>query len=274
MSHSIYNTGSDLELRTGLPGTASPTSPAAAVPQNLAIVSDPLLGQQAPAGATGTAPRTEIVFIEGNVGSLDVLRAGIGAGKEVYVLDAGQDGLQQIAQILAGRTGVDALHIISHGGDGAVNLGSLLLDKANLAQHQEVLQHIGKSLSADADILLYGCNVGAGNGQQLIEQFAVVTGADIAASNNPTGAAELGGDWNLEVQQGNIETQTAINPEIARLYHDVLSISSATVTFNAKGNFTSQGGNTYSIDDVNYKVNNDSSYALVINGTNTGISNT
>lgn len=270
MSHFNFDESSDFELRSGNPGSLTTAGQAVADSTTLAIVSDPLLGQSLPSAAVGTVPRVEIVFIENNVGGIDLLREGIGAGKEVYVLDASRDGLQQIAGILAGRTGVDALHLISHGAEASVNLGSVVLDKANLSKHQEVLQRIGKSLSADADILLYGCNVGLGSGLQLIDQLAVVTGADIAASNNLTGTNTMGGDWELEVMAGRIETTTNVSTEFSTLYLDVLDVSNKTATFGTAGNFISKGGKTSS-GDVSYKVNGSSNYTLQINGTTRGV---
>ena len=59
--------------------------------------------------------------------------------------------------------------------------------------------------SEDADLLFYGCDL-AGNesGEDLVEFVSAVTGADVAASNDLTGAQELGGDWELEVNVGDI----------------------------------------------------------------------
>ena len=123
-----------LTIQSGLIGAPQPTGLLPA----LQIVRDPLLGlQQTVAG------RTEIVFVESNIGSLDVLLQGIAAGKEVYVIDAGQDGLQQMADILAGRSGIDAIHIVSHGQEGAVNFGTTWLNEASVASHTEHLEIIG-----------------------------------------------------------------------------------------------------------------------------------
>ena len=131
-----------------------------------------------------------------------------------------------MAQILAGRSGIDAIHLLSHGTVGAVDLGSLLLDKTQLALHQGELQQIGQSLSPDADFLIYGCNVGAGEaGRQLVNELAITTGADVAASTNLTGSADLGGDWNLELATGNIDTRPLVDEKTAKLYTDVLSIT-------------------------------------------------
>jgi large repetitive protein len=235
----------------------------------LVVLFDPLLGQSLPE-AQGTPPRQEIVFIESNVSNIDLLRDGLGAGKEVHLLDANQDGLQQIATILQGRKGIDALHLVSHGSEGELNLGALLLDQENLSNHQAVLQHIGHSLNPDADILLYGCNVAAGGGQQFIDQLAVITGADVAASNNLTGSDAMGGDWTLEVVAGNIETTAHISTEFSKLYLNVLDVSNKTVIFNNSGNFTDNGG-INAANNVGYKVDGNANYELKIDGADQGV---
>ena len=230
----------DLELFSGNQGPQVSADQTVNDFSELMIISDPLLGQPLQNSSEGTAPRTEIVFIESNVADIEVLRGGIGAGKEVYLLDANQDGLQQIATILAGRTGIDALHLVSHGSEASINLGSLLLDKSNIDNHQDELQAIGQSLSKDADILLYGCNIGAGGGKQFVDQLAVIIGADIAASNDLTGSAKLGGDWDLEVQQGNIEARIAADSLTLQNFSGVLAAFSGNISFNVdnKGNGT------------------------------------
>ena len=44
-------------------------------------------------------------------------------------------------------------------------------------------------------------------GQSLVQELAQLTRADVAASTDLTGAAALGGDWDLEVRRGAIETR-------------------------------------------------------------------
>ncbi|MFZ4526239.1 MAG: DUF4347 domain-containing protein [Chlorobium sp.] len=65
---------------------------------------------------------------------------------------------------------------------------------------------MGSSLSPSGDILLYGCNVAAGaEGLAFVDALARLTHADVAASDDVTGAAALGGDWVLEVESGVVE---------------------------------------------------------------------
>lgn len=162
----------------------------------------------AEAPAVGS-PRQEITFIDGQVQDYQQLLAGIKPGTEVVVLDPKSDGLKQISGYLAGRSGIDAIHIVSHGLSGQVTLGSLTFDKASLDARATDLAQIGQSLDVDGDILFYGCDVGSGAaGQAFINQIAQFTGADVAASNDVTGSTSQGGDWTLEVSSGSIEAVT------------------------------------------------------------------
>jgi len=68
-------------------------------------------------------------------------------------------------------------------------------------------------LTADGDILVYGCDFSAGSaGLAAARILGDITGADIAGSVNDTGAADLGGDWNLETQIGSIEAKAIDAP--------------------------------------------------------------
>ena len=154
----------------------------------------------------------QIVFIESDVPDLAKLIADAYPGTEMVILDANQDGLQQMAALLAGRSDIDAIHIFSHGTEASLNLGTLTLDATNLDQRADHLAAIGNALSGDGDILLYGCNVSAGaDGAGFIAALAAATGADVAASNDLTGAARLGGNWVLESQAGQIDTASMEN---------------------------------------------------------------
>ncbi len=156
----------------------------------------------------GTADsRQEVVFVDSQVKDYQQLVDGLKPGTEVVVLDASQDGLQQMADYLDGRSGIDAIHILSHGDVGKVQLGNDWLEGGDLASRSGLLNAIGQSLDSQGDILLYGCQVGAnGEGQAFIDGLAAATGADVAASSDLTGAISKGGDWELESRSGLVET--------------------------------------------------------------------
>ncbi len=72
---------------------------------------------------------------------------------------ADSNGIEQINDVLSDYDDVDALHIISHGDDGAVKLGNTWLNTTSLEQYSDSLTAWGSSLQQDADILIYGCNL-------------------------------------------------------------------------------------------------------------------
>src|SRR5262249_53494870 len=145
----------------------------------------------------------QVYVLDAGVQDADSLLAGIPPDALVIRLDAATDGVLQLAAALSGLDGIDALHILSHGNSGVLALGSVQLDSNNLAAHASALATIGAALSADADVLLYGCNVAEGEvGASFMEQLAAYTGADVAASTDITGA---GGNWILESRTGRIE---------------------------------------------------------------------
>jgi len=154
---------------------------------------------------------SQIAFVLDNVADYQTLVAGIPAGTLVYVLDATGDVLAQMAGITADYSNLDAIHLLSHGSDGALGLGGLSLNNANVNDYAGVLSQIGSSLSENGDILLYGCNVAQGSsGTEFIGTLAQLTDADIAASDDGTGSSSLGGDWILERVIGDIESAMTI----------------------------------------------------------------
>jgi Ca2+-binding RTX toxin-like protein len=145
-----------------------------------------------------------LFFIDSRVADYQTLVAGLGADSAWVLLDADQDGVLQMQSALANYSHLDSIQIVSHGSAGTLYLGSTRLDSANADDYQSQLQTIGSSLTETGDLLLYGCNVGAGaTGAQFIASLAALTGADVAASDDATGQQ---GDWILESATGAIET--------------------------------------------------------------------
>lgn len=120
-------------------------------------------------------------------GEDDATLPGSGSN-EVVLLDPRRDGIQQITETLSGRSEISAIRIFSHGTSGALLLGSGKVDAAGLQSLADQFASWSQSLSDDADILLYGCDVGAGQrGGDFIAELATLTKADVAASSNSTG---------------------------------------------------------------------------------------
>ncbi|MDV6033832.1 MAG: DUF4347 domain-containing protein [Phycisphaera sp. RhM] len=165
--------------------------------------------------------RLELVFVDAGVQDYQQLIADLRSGNEhadleIYLLDATRDGVRQIGEILDGYADVDAIHVLSHGNDGKIRLGNTVLDDRNLAGYAGELAGWAGSLSDDADLMLYGCELAETvDGRTMLEALAELTGADVAASIDDTGSNSLGGDWDLEFATGRIES----DPILAESYH-------------------------------------------------------
>ena len=165
----------------------------------------------------------EIIFVDPAVRDYNSLLQGVSGNAEVVLLDKGRDGVEQISEVLAGYEDVRAVHILSHGDDASLVLGGTVLNQGNIDTYQEALSGWQASLHADADILIYGCDVAAGeDGQAFVEQLAEFTGADIAASTDDTGA---GGDWQLESTTGAVEADVPFDEVALAAYGDTLAVT-------------------------------------------------
>jgi choloylglycine hydrolase len=124
------------------------------------------------------------------------------AGSRVIAIDSRRDAIDQISTALAGLSEIDVLRVISHGSDGSLWFGDQRIDATTLATRADEIAGWGRALSADADMLLYGCSVAsAGDGSQFVRTLAGLTGADTAANSNDTG---LAGDVTLDFQVGDV----------------------------------------------------------------------
>ncbi|QDT04437.1 Pentaxin family protein [Rubripirellula lacrimiformis] len=190
-------------------------------------------------GADGFSLATshELIFIDSGVENIDQLLENIASlsddtrNIEIIFLDPTRDGVQQITDELAGRTDIDALHIVTHGDDGSVQLGNTRLSSDTLSAHAGQIASWGGSLDIDADILFYGCDLASNeSGEQLVESIAILTDADVAASDDLTGHADLGGDWILEYTVGDVSTDVAFGYAAQASWHDTLATIFVTTT--------------------------------------------
>ena len=173
----------------------------------------------------------EIVFVDTSTPDYAELVAAMresapaeGRRLEFVLIDAERDGIRKITDTLAQKRDLDAIHIISHATDGAVRLGAATLDFDTLVKRAGAVKKWGDALTEQGDILFYGCDLAATQeGKSLMDAIARLTGADVAASENPTGAAALGGDWDLEFSIGSIESALAVPLAMQQSYGHVLA---------------------------------------------------
>ncbi len=183
-----------------------------------------------PAPAPAAVPGQSVVFVDSRVKDAGSLLQGIAPGTQVVQLDASKDGLQQIADYLDTHQGVSSVQIIAHGNAGDLWLGDSYLSADNVAARSAVLTEIGKDMNVGGDILIYGCYTAEGErGLSFIDSLAQMTGRDVAASSNRTG---VGGDWNLEIATGNIESANVLSTTAMSEYQWGLATWTATNNAN------------------------------------------
>jgi len=85
---------------------------------------------------------------------------------------------------------------------------------------------VGQSTNPERRLFLYGCDIAAEvEGQNFISRLAQITGADVAASQDATGSAALGGNWNLEYASGSIEANIAVSQQAQQDWAHVMAIT-------------------------------------------------
>lgn len=200
-------------------------------------------------GLTRQAQETktnEVLFVDAGVQDSQQLVSDLLASRnngatptfmDVVVLDAASDGLNQIGQWLSQRSDIRAVHVISHGSDGVLQIGNSMIDAQVLSERAADVAAWSGSLTQDADFLIYGCDVAkTAQGQSMLDQLARLTGADVAASVDVT--AGVTADWDLEFHTGLIESATlstlSYKPTLAiaaadlKLSNDDASVSDAS----------------------------------------------
>ena len=91
--------------------------------------------------------RSELVLVNENVTDYEQLIADLQASDnnrviEVVVLESDRDGIEQVTEILSERSDLAAVHFITHGTEGQINLGNSWLNSATLQQNRDVVANI------------------------------------------------------------------------------------------------------------------------------------
>jgi VCBS repeat-containing protein len=244
-------------------------------PLMLADAASDTLAQQTLAAPTAdlSVQRNEIVFVDAGVPDAASLIADLQAQRsagrpvEIVLIGAGQDGVALISDTLAGRGDIGAVHVLAHGGDGLLQLGSARLDAQALLQRAGEVAGWSSALGEDADLLLYGCDVAqTALGQHFVQSLAALTGADVAASADLTGAAAQGGNWRLEYTLGAIETALAPSAWAQARWQGVMATYTVTTTADAVGGTLLVGSLRWAISEANANAGTDT-IDFAVNGS-------
>lgn len=179
----------------------------------------------------------QLVVIDGHVGDVDSLVDDIQSQNsgnidfDIAILAKDADGIEQITEFLDGREHYDAIHVISHGSDGQLQLGNSSLNAKNLSEYESHLSSWTTGLAFGGDVLLYGCDLAESiEGKAFVDRLGEITNRDIGASNDLTGFRELGGDWTLEYRTGQIDSQIVFTAQTQKAW--AYTLESLQITSN------------------------------------------
>jgi len=209
-----------------------------------------------------------VIFINSSVMDAEKIIDDLPKNTEVVYLTSGEDGIQEITDYLAGKEKIDTIRIFSHGNEGYFVLNGEVIDGEYVTNHADVFAEWGDSLSEDADIMLYGCNLAAtAEGQDLVQHITDLTGADVAASTDTTGVS---GDWNLEYSTGIIEAGviTAVGYEHNLTNYLVSNTDGDTDIESSFGWAVNQANANIGADEITFDLSLDSREIIIDNTLN------
>jgi Ca2+-binding RTX toxin-like protein len=163
-----------------------------------------------------------LAVFDARVTDYDSLTIGLVPGVEVLILEADRDGVEQIAEFLAGRR-FKSVHLVSHGSPGMVFLGNAVLSLDNLDRYTNLFKQWSAGLELNGELVIYGCEVAAGDrGEKFVGGLGEILGVKVAASETKTGAANLGGDWHFGVKTHDFVVGEVFRPAVRSAYAGVL----------------------------------------------------
>ena len=151
--------------------------------------------------ASNVAGSTNVVLLDSNLADSLSLAYAAGAGTQVFGYDSRTQSANQVLSTViswAHETGVQigSLAVFSHGSAGQFALGRDWISADTLPETSAAWSQLAGVMAQDANIEIYSCDVAATPaGDDLLNQLALLTGAEVYASTDITGA---GGDWTLE----------------------------------------------------------------------------
>ncbi|MEM8642641.1 MAG: DUF4347 domain-containing protein [Cyanobacteria bacterium P01_G01_bin.54] len=160
----------------------------------------------------------QALFIDRRSDHPEDLLFGAKAGTVSQIIETDEDGItvitEQLGEISAAVGELASVAIVAEGNAGNFWLGKQWLRADNINDHAAQLQTWGAALTESADLLLYSCFTALGEtGEALVATLASLTGADVAVSVDVTGSTNYGGNWELEISTGSIESGNPFTSE-------------------------------------------------------------
>ena len=226
-------------------------------PHDVVATQDPAAGHSAPSAGEQTGPTKpaaerdagsprlaaehtspvesttgSVLFVDPRVANWQTLAAGVTTGTKVIVLDPTQDGLAQVSAALNHMHDVHTVNFLTYGNAGQIELGSSMVDANTLLANANEVAGWRDHMADHAQILLWGCDVGAGSaGVAFVTDLHTLTGAGVAAATHAIGSAAQGGGWTLDQTAGTVTPVVPFSTAAVAAYQNVLDAPLPTVAF-------------------------------------------
>ncbi|WP_299770591.1 DUF4347 domain-containing protein [uncultured Pseudoteredinibacter sp.] len=174
---------------------------------------------------TADDSKKELVLINSDVADIEIIIDQLESSPrnlEYLVIDVAQQGSSFVGQYIASMNNIDAIHLIGHGEPGSFQLGSDTISQEFITSSAEEISNWQASLSENAAIHLYGCDIASEN-SYFVDSLAGIIGRPVFASEDTTGFSELGGDWVLEYGKDQPAYKNLFDENFAQVYASVLA---------------------------------------------------
>ncbi|MEZ6095183.1 MAG: tandem-95 repeat protein [Pirellulaceae bacterium] len=148
------------------------------------------------------ASENRVVLIDQHLDNLnqlvESLQDSLGYDTQIVYLPDEVDSIDALSDLLDQFGNIDELHVVSHGFDGGLQIGNLVVDVEALGD-VNVSSKLQEAFSADSEIYLWGCSIAESQaGRDFVSTLSGITSSVVWASDDVTGFGTLGGDWTLE----------------------------------------------------------------------------
>ena len=152
--------------------------------------------------------KREIAIIDQAVDDLETLPSGVRPDVGPILLSKNEPAARQMARAVRGRKGLEAVHIMAHGQPGGLAFSSALLSLDTPERNAGDLAVLGSAIGQGGELRAVAQGE---HGTAFVDAIADATGARVAASARPVGAAARRKTMGGPLAEGFSEMK-AINP--------------------------------------------------------------
>ena len=151
-------------------------------------------------------PHKDVVIIDKSLENYQELASQSENSSLVILVENTDNGLSALVDKLNALTGIERLHILTHGSNGSFILGGQQLEEQNVGKFGSFWKAVSNSFASEkSELLIYSCQLASGSsGKSFVEKLHNLLAVSVAGSVDNTGFSPRGGNWDLEYVAGNV----------------------------------------------------------------------